>query len=74
MTGREMEAEAALYWRLARNLSALRLVQCQTPLLVDREAEIRDDLDLIATQSEWPLLQAAAARALHGPEKKRAVS
>lgn len=74
MSVREMEAEVALFWRLSRNLSALRLIPHHTPALAARDTEIRDDLDLIATQSDWPRLRAAAQRALSGAEKKRAVS
>lgn len=70
MIAKDMEAEAGLFWRLARNRAALRIAAND---LAHREmlAEIDDDLDAMASHSEWPALREAASRLLH-PEQKAA--
>ena len=67
-----MEAEAALFWRLSRNLAALRIV-AKTEVGQDKIAETVDDLEVMSLCSEWPTLRARAASVLAADEARRAV-
>ena len=70
MNVREMEAEAKLFWTLARKAAALRLAN--RPELDDALEIVRGDLEAIAMHSDWPRLRIAAKRALR-PRRRRAV-
>ena len=67
MIAKDMEAELGLFWRLARNHAALRTAR----VFDEKFVEIEDDLDAMASHSEWPALREAASRLLH-PEQKAA--
>ena len=67
-----MEAEAALFWRLSRNLAALRIV-AETGLGQAKIAETVDDLEVMSLYSEWPALRARAASVLVADGARRAV-
>lgn len=64
MTAREMETEAAIYWRAARNMAALRLAFFAPKVKPEVKAQIIDDLEAVAMHSEWPRLRTAAANTL----------
>ena len=64
MIAKDMEAEAALFWRLARARAAYRIAGLSSPANMTTLAEIEDDLDAMARFSEWPALREAAARLL----------
>ena len=64
MSARSMEAEAGLFWRLARARAAYRIAGLTTAPALATWAEIEDDLDVMAQHSEWPQLRQAAARLL----------
>lgn len=69
MNARVMETEAGIYWRLARNHAALTVAfgpDCP------KAAPIREDLEAIATHSDWPRLRAAAAGVLQRAGARRA--
>jgi hypothetical protein len=72
MTARDMEVEAAIYWRSARMLAALRLVPRLTPELLAKSGETFSDLEAIAMHSDWPKLRATAQNTLDGALTVRA--
>lgn len=66
MNARNMEVEAAIYWRSARTLAALRLIPELTPALADKSNETFADLEAVAMHSDWPKLRATARKTLDG--------
>ena len=65
MNFEEKAADAKYYWGLARMHAAVRLAYGAThPTAV----EARDDLDVLALHSEWPLLKARAQAIVDHPE------
>lgn len=72
MTARDMEVEAAIYWRSARTLAALRLLPQLTPALLVRSGETFADLEAVAMHSDWPKLRATAQKTLDGALQCRA--
>jgi hypothetical protein len=72
MTPRDMELEAALYWRRAQNLAALRLSRAVLEQNRALAKEVRSDLEAMAMHSEWPRLRRAALGALNGGRRRAA--
>lgn len=68
----DMAIEAAIYWRSARTLVALRLLPQLTPALQARADDAASDLEVVAMHSDWPRLRIAAKKALEGSPSVRA--
>ena len=72
MTAREMEVEAAIFWRASRTIAAIRLLPTLTPTLLMQVGAAAEELEAVSLHSEWPKLRAAAARVLAGGTNERA--